>query len=108
VQERVPGRDDAGRLERLSEDHEDFFGSLTACLGAHGPGFFQVGFFQVPVGSGLAVLLASDGLFGEIEDDELGELLCEGGLDAVVAEAEERSSDNITAVLVDVDAFARG
>jgi serine/threonine protein phosphatase PrpC len=93
--------------QQVSDDHEDRFGGLTACLGRHGAAAFRMDTFDVPLGEGLKVLLCSDGLFGHLEPDELEELLTHGFEHLVTASA-ETSHDNVTAVLIDADRFAGG
>jgi serine/threonine protein phosphatase PrpC len=96
-----------GSWMQASDDHEDAFGGLTACLGRHGRGSYRVDTFDVPVGAGLRVVLCTDGLFGHLEDEELEALLSTGFRDLVTVSA-AGSHDNVTAVLIDADRFARG
>ncbi len=93
--------------QQVSNDHEDPFGGLTACLGQHGAAAFRMDTFDVPTGAGLKVLLCTDGLFGHLQPDGLEELLAHG-FEHLVARSAETSHDNVTAVLIDADRFAGG
>jgi PPM family protein phosphatase len=105
-----------GRVTLLTDDHIDGFGSLLRALGDHGRSVWSIpDTFTVTVGEGLSVLLCSDGVSGPADargDREgrsgasvLAELL-PGGLRHLVTTLAAAGSDNATAVLIDVDAFA--
>lgn len=90
----------------LTTDHADTDGGIMRCLGEHGP---EVApwpeTFTVPAGHGYRVLLTTDGVHGRLEAADLAAALAQG-LDALVAAGCAANTDNATAVLVDVDAFA--
>jgi PPM family protein phosphatase len=104
-----------GAVTRVTEDHSDFYGGLTRCLGDHGHTVSaEPDRFRVEVGSGLRILLCTDGVSGPLtqNDDEeteevvIGRLLA-AGLEPFVRAAASTGTDNATAVLVDVDQLAR-
>jgi PPM family protein phosphatase len=104
-----------GTVSPLTVDHADRFGGLTHALGDHGDDIAATpGTFAVPVGVGACVLLCSDGVHGPAEADdweyseEVFTRMLPCGLAAMVRELAGRGSDNATAVLVDIDAFAAG
>jgi serine/threonine protein phosphatase PrpC len=99
-----------GPAVQLTEDHSTRGNGLFACLGDHGTGYDRVGTFRVEAGCGARVLLTSDGAHGPLGSGpvlraaELYELAA-NGLSSLVATAEGRGRDNVTAVLIDVDEF---
>lgn len=103
VQEQV----DAGRLSPEEARVHPYANVITRCVGSSGdvvPDLY-VGTLEV----GDLVLLASDGLSGMVEDDDLQAILERGGsleemVDRMIAEANRRGGlDNITVILVRIE-----
>jgi protein phosphatase len=106
--------DAAGNVTCLTDDHTDHFGALVRALGDHGRLVFaSPGHFTVSVGHGHRLLLCTDGVSGPADrlvgcgEDTIAELLTHG-VDHLVRTTAEHGSDNATALLIDVDAFAAG
>jgi protein phosphatase len=106
VQEQV----DAGRLSPEEARVHPYANVITRCVGSSGdvvPDLY-VGTLEV----GDLVLLASDGLTGMMEDEDLQAILEEGGgleaqVDRLIAEANRRGGlDNITVILVQIEEVA--
>lgn len=99
----------------LTLDHAFAVGGLWSCLGDHGDSAsFRVDTFTVEVGRGHKLLLTTDGAHGwlgtsngRVSSGELATLAAAGVVDLVEAAA-ERGTDNVTAVLIDVDSWAAG
>ncbi len=105
VQEQV----DAGYLTPAEARAHPYSNVITRCVGANNEVLPDV--FVGAVKAGDLFLLASDGLTGMLEDQELGDLLTgnrspQEMVDRLIAEANRRGGlDNITAILVRVDAL---
>ncbi|HRP07043.1 MAG TPA: Stp1/IreP family PP2C-type Ser/Thr phosphatase [Gemmatimonadales bacterium] len=106
VQEQI----DAGRLTPEEARVHPYANVITRCVGSSGdvvPDLF-IGTLE----AGDLLLLASDGLTGMMEDDDLQALLEKGGsledqVDRLIAEANRRGGlDNITVVLVQIEEVA--
>jgi len=103
VQEQV----DAGRLSPEEARVHPYANVITRCVGSNGdvvPDLY-IGTLE----AGDLLLLASDGLTGMMEDEDLLALLEEGGsleeqVDRLIAEANRRGGlDNITVILVQIE-----
>lgn len=103
VQEQV----DAGRLTPEEARVHPYANVITRCVGSSGdvvPDLY-IGTLE----AGDLVLLASDGLTGMVEDEDLQEILEKGGsleerVDRMIEEANRRGGlDNITVILVKVE-----
>ncbi len=103
VQEQV----DAGRLTPEEARVHPYANVITRCVGSSGdvvPDLY-IGTLE----AGDLVLLASDGLTGMVEDEDLQEILEKGSsleerVDRLIEEANRRGGlDNITVILVQVD-----
>lgn len=106
VQEQV----DAGRLSPDEARVHPYANVITRCVGSNGdvvPDLF-VGTLE----AGDLLLLASDGLTGMMEDEDLQAILEAGGtledqVDRLIAEANRRGGlDNITVILVQIEEVA--
>ena len=106
VQEQV----DAGRLSPEEARVHPYANVITRCVGSSGdvvPDLY-IGTLE----AGDLLLLASDGLTGMMEDEDLQAILEEGGgleeqVDRLIAEATRRGGlDNITVVLVQIEEVA--
>lgn len=106
VQEQI----DAGRLTPEEARVHPYANVITRCVGSSGdvvPDLF-IGTLE----AGDLLLLASDGLTGMMEDDDLQAILEQGGsledqVDRLIAEANRRGGlDNITVVLVQIEEVA--
>jgi serine/threonine protein phosphatase PrpC len=108
VQEQV----DAGYLTPEEARSHPYSNVITRCVGANSEVMPDV--FVGAVKAGDLFLLASDGLTGMLEDRDLSELLAgerspQEIVDALIAAANRRGGlDNITAILVRVDALDQG
>ena len=103
VQEQV----DAGRLSPEEARVHPYANVITRCVGSSGdvvPDLY-IGTLE----AGHLILLASDGLTGMMEDEDLQAILEEGGgleeqVDRLIAEANRRGGlDNITVILVQIE-----
>lgn len=103
VQEQV----DAGRLSPEEARVHPYANVITRCVGSSGdvvPDLY-IGTLE----AGDLILLASDGLTGMVEDEDLQEILEAGGdleelVDRMIAEANRRGGlDNITVILVRIE-----
>ncbi len=103
VQEQV----DAGRLTPDEARVHPYANVITRCVGSNGDVVPDLYFGTLEAGD--LLLLASDGLTGMMEDDDLQGLLEEGGsleerVDRLIAEANRRGGlDNITVILVQIE-----
>jgi serine/threonine protein phosphatase PrpC len=106
VQEQV----DAGRLSPEEARVHPYANVITRCVGSSGdvvPDLY-IGTLE----AGDLILLASDGLTGMMEDEDLQAILEEGGsleeqVDRLIAEANRRGGlDNITVILVQIEEVA--
>jgi len=108
VQEQV----DAGYLTPEQARAHPYSNVITRCVGANSEVIPDVYVGVVKLGD--VFLLASDGLTGMVEDPDLAEVLTSGRapqeqVDALIAEANRHGGlDNITAVIVRVDAVEAG
>lgn len=93
-----------GTLTLLTTEHPGAHGRGAAALGAPGDRPLAPGTFEVAAGHGAHVLLCSDGLFDAISEDEAAAAL-PSGLRELTEWAALTGRDNVTTVLVDVDAF---
>ncbi len=103
VQEQV----DAGLLTQEQARTHPYSNVITRCVGANEDVVPDVYFGDLERGD--VLLVASDGLTGMLEDDQLGRILSaepapEIGVSRMIAEANRRGGlDNITAIVVRVD-----
>jgi protein phosphatase len=103
VQEQV----DAGRLSPEEARVHPYANVITRCVGSSGDVVPDLYFGTLEVDD--LVLLASDGLTGMVEDEDLKEILDRGGsleemVDRMIAEANRRGGlDNITVILVRIE-----
>ncbi len=103
VQEQV----DAGRLTPEEARVHPYANVITRCVGSSGDVVPDLYIGTLEVGD--LVLLASDGLTGMVEDEDLQEILEKGTsleerVDRLIEEANRRGGlDNITMILVQVD-----
>jgi len=108
VQEQV----DAGYLTPEQARAHPYSNVITRCVGANSEVIPDV--YVGAVKPGDVFLLASDGLTGMVEDPDLAEVLTSGRapqeqVDALIAEANRHGGlDNITAVIVRIDAVEAG
>jgi len=108
VQEQV----DAGYLTPEQARAHPYSNVITRCVGANSEVIPDVYVGAVKLGD--VFLLASDGLTGMVEDPDLAEVLTSGRapqeqVDALIAEANRHGGlDNITAVIVRIDAVEAG
>lgn len=106
VQEQV----DAGRLSPEEARVHPYANVITRCVGSSGDVVPDLYIGTLEVGDTL--LLASDGLTGMMEDEDLQAILEEGGtledqVDRLIAEANRRGGlDNITVILVQIEEVA--
>ena len=106
VQEQV----DAGRLSAEEARVHPYANVITRCVGSSGDVVPDLYIGTLEVGDRL--LLASDGLTGMMEDEDLQAILLEGGtledqVDRLIAEANRRGGlDNITVILVQIEEVA--
>ena len=103
----------AGALEQMTRDHEDSDGAggtvLTRAIG--GRPELEIDEIGFEVHSGDRLLLCSDGLYRELEAQEIATLLGNGdaatAVDALVKRVlQGTAADNVTAVVVDVQTQA--
>jgi protein phosphatase len=103
VQEQV----DAGLLTPEQARTHPYSNVITRCVGSNEEVVPDIYFGGLE--SGDVLLLASDGLTGMLEDDQLARILSDGGepkqwVDRMIADANRRGGlDNITVILVRVD-----
>ena len=103
VQEQV----DAGLLTPEQARTHPYSNVITRCVGANEDVVPDVYFGTLEEGD--VILLASDGLTGMLEDDQLAKILSESGnpetwVNRMIAEANRRGGlDNITAIIVRVE-----
>ena len=103
VQEQV----DAGLLTQEQARTHPYSNVITRCVGANEDVVPDVYFGNLERGD--VLLIASDGLTGMLEDDQLGRILTADGtpevsISRMIAEANRRGGlDNITAIIVRVD-----
>jgi protein phosphatase len=103
VQEQV----DAGLLTPEQARVHPYSNVITRCVGASNDVAADIYFGQLRQGD--VILLASDGLTGMLEDEQLGRIMSdEGGpqkwVDRMITEANRRGGlDNITAIVVRID-----
>jgi protein phosphatase len=103
VQEQV----DAGLLTADQARTHPYSNVITRCVGANEDVVPDVYFGTLEQGD--VILLASDGLTGMLEDDQLAKILAESGspevwVNRMIAEANRRGGlDNITAIIVRVE-----
>lgn len=103
VQEQV----DAGLLTPDQARVHPYSNVITRCVGANGD--VEPDIYAGTLEEGDVLLLASDGLTGMLEDDQLVRILASGGgpeawVDRLVNEANRRGGlDNITAIVVRID-----
>lgn len=101
VQERI----DAGELREEDRAEADDRNVITRAIGAHDA---RADSWLMPLTTGERLLLCSDGLHGELTDDQLREILISAGRPASTAAAliaaanRAGGRDNVTAVVVDV------
>jgi protein phosphatase len=106
VQEQV----DAGRLSAEEARVHPYANVITRCVGSSGDVVPDLYIGTLEVGD--LLLLASDGLTGMMEDEDLQAILLEGGtledqVDRLIAEANRRGGlDNITVILVQIEEVA--
>jgi protein phosphatase len=106
VQEQV----DAGRLSAEEARVHPYANVITRCVGSSGDVVPDLYIGTLEVGD--LLLLASDGLTGMMEDEDLQAILLEGGtledqVDRLIAEANRRGGlDNITVILVHIEEVA--
>lgn len=104
VQEQV----DAGLLTPEQARTHPYSNVITRCVGANEDVAPDVYFGNLEQGD--VVLLASDGLTGMLEDDQLATIMAaeenpEGAVNKMIADANRRGGlDNITAIVIRVDA----
>jgi protein phosphatase len=105
VQEQV----DAGLLTPDQARVHPYSNVITRCVGASGD--VEPDIYAGTLEEGDVLLLASDGLTGMLEDEQLGRILASGGgpeawVDRLVNEANRRGGlDNITAIVIRIDAI---
>ena len=105
VQEQV----DAGLLTPDQARVHPYSNVITRCVGASGD--VEPDIYAGTLEEGDILLLASDGLTGMLEDEQLGRILLSGGgpeawVDRLVNEANRRGGlDNITAIVIRIDAI---
>jgi len=96
-----------GKLSQVTKDHHPYSNVITRCVGANSDVLPDV--YVGTVKPKDLFLLASDGLTGMLEDQQLFEILRQGGepqqhVDALIAEANRLGGlDNITAIIVRID-----
>lgn len=106
VQEQV----DAGRLSPDEARVHPYANVITRCVGSNGD--VEPAIYIGTLEAGDLILLASDGLTGMLDDDELRQVLLAGGsleemVDRLIADANRRGGlDNITVVLVQIEAVS--
>lgn len=106
VQEQV----DAGRLSPEEARVHPYANVITRCVGSSGDVVPDLYIGTLEVGD--LLLLASDGLTGMMEDEDLQAILEEGGgleekVDRLISEANRRGGlDNITVILVQIEEVA--
>ena len=94
---------DTQSLTRLTVDHADIYGRIIGCLGMQ---MLRIEHFEVLTGHGHQLLICSDGLSGVFDDTYEMIAQLEHGPESLLNYAVERSHDNVTFALIDVDAFA--
>lgn len=103
VQEQV----DAGRLSPQEARVHPYANVITRCVGTNGDVVPDL--FTGTLEADDLLLLASDGLTGMIEDEDMQAILVDGGsleekVDQLIAEANRRGGlDNITVILVQIE-----
>ena len=103
VQEQV----DAGLLTPEQARTHPYSNVITRCVGSNEEVVPDIYFGGLEAGD--VLLLASDGLTGMLEDDQLARILSDGGepkqwVDRMIADANRRGGlDNITVIIVRVD-----
>jgi protein phosphatase len=103
VQEQV----DAGMLTPEQARYHPYSNVITRCVGSSDE--VEVDVFTGTIRAGDIFLVASDGLTGMLEDDQIARLLGAGAgpgrkVDALIEEANARGGlDNITAIVVQVE-----
>jgi protein phosphatase len=105
VQEQV----DAGLLTPEQARTHPYSNVITRCVGSNEEVVPDIYFGALEEGD--VILLASDGLTGMLEDDQLVRIMVGGGeprdwVDRMIADANRRGGlDNITAIVVRIDAI---
>jgi len=103
VQEQV----DAGLLTAEQARTHPYANVITRCVGSNEEVIPDIYFGNLEAGD--VVLLASDGLTGMLEDDQIAKVMANGGeprqwIEKLIADANRRGGlDNITAIIVRVD-----